>query len=159
MKMFPFTLELLFVLRLWFPPGSSVKRILISRYGQITLNRFRRLEQADLKYRKLPADIDFLETCATYRLVPKFLRFKVYKKNLRSTNEYRHCQDKFIWKELETKYDAKLKAKDFYEEYLTDLKRLVSVVSIICVGSSKVLTRGKKISIWMFIEENYSTLV
>ena len=35
--MFPFALVLLFVLRLRFPPGSSVRRVLISRYGQTGL--------------------------------------------------------------------------------------------------------------------------
>ena len=39
MKMFPLTSVLLFILRLRFPPGSSVRRILISRYGQTALNR------------------------------------------------------------------------------------------------------------------------
>ena len=49
-------------------------------------------------------------------------------KTICSTRDYQHYEDKLIKKELETKYDAKLKAKDFYEEYLTDLKRLVSVL-------------------------------
>ena len=38
MKTFPLTLVLLFVLRLRFLPGSSVRRILISRNGQTALN-------------------------------------------------------------------------------------------------------------------------
>ena len=40
MKTFPLTLVLLFILRLRFPLGSSVRRILTSRYGQTALSRF-----------------------------------------------------------------------------------------------------------------------
>ena len=58
----------------------------------------------------------------------KLLRFKVCKRNLRSTSDCRNYQDKLIKKELEVKYDGKLKAKDSYEMYLADLKRLVSVL-------------------------------
>ena len=119
---FSFNFGVLFILGLRFPPGSSVRRILSARYGQATLNRFRRLEQADLNYKKLRADIDIFETCVTDRSVPKFLRFKVYKKKLRSTNEYQYYQHKLFKKELEAKYDAKLIAKDFYEEYLAGLE-------------------------------------
>ena len=38
--MFTLTLVLLFILRLRFPPGSSVRSILITRYGQTGLNSY-----------------------------------------------------------------------------------------------------------------------
>ena len=44
------------------------------------------------KLRKAELDVEFLKTCKTYDIFPKFLRFKLYKKYLHSSNAYKAFQ-------------------------------------------------------------------
>ena len=60
--MFLLTLALCFILRLRFPTGSSISRILRRRYGNPVVLLFRKFEKAEFKLKKCRADLCFLLT-------------------------------------------------------------------------------------------------
>ena len=78
MKMFIFSLALLFIIRLRFPPHKSVYSIILDRYDVEGLHAIRAFEKVDYKLEKVRADARFLECCLQNNLSPKFLQFKLY---------------------------------------------------------------------------------
>ena len=72
---------------------------------------FRRLEKADLKYRRASEDMNFLETCVTNKFVPKFIRFKLYQGNLQDSQSYHKYQKKLLEEELGAKINLKYEEK------------------------------------------------
>ena len=105
--MFIFALVLGFIIKLRFPKNTSVRDVIISRYGIDVLQSFRRLEQADLKCRKLAADLHFLETCNINNLTPKFLRFNRSARQLQSKEKYSLHQKDILENEISKKYSCK----------------------------------------------------
>ena len=106
--MFVLSLILLFIIKLRFPASETVPRTVFKRYGSDGLSKFRRLEEADLKLRKVQADLVFLRTCVTNQLVPRFLQFKLHSKALRNENTYKTYQKKLLDREVLKKLEIKL---------------------------------------------------
>ena len=79
------------------------------RYDSNLVKCYRRLEDLSKKLVKINLDIDFLKKCKIYNVVPKFLRFKLYKKSLASASFYRAWQIKLLDSEL---LDKVKQAKD-----------------------------------------------
>jgi len=52
---------------------------------------------------KTTLDLDFLNKCKTYNIIPKFLRFKLYKQCLRSSHFYKSTQIKLLNYEINCK--------------------------------------------------------
>ena len=73
--MYFITIALLFLLKLRFPPHRSLTTTILNRYGRDGLRLYRQHEKLDYKLRKAKADLDFLLTCQTHNLKPKFLNF------------------------------------------------------------------------------------
>ena len=61
------------------------------------------------KHVKACLDVEFLIKCKTFNVIPKFLRFKLYKKSLRSASFYRSWQTKLL------NYEIICKKKDIKE--------------------------------------------
>ena len=57
----------------------SVVEVLCNRYGTGLVKNVRKLEKIDYKYRKLPLDLDFLQTCQHSNVIPNLAELKVSK--------------------------------------------------------------------------------
>ena len=86
------TLALTFLIRLRFPPRLGFVQVLTNRYGPEALSLYRNLEKLDLKLKKTDLDLNFLLTCKRHSVIPKFLYFKTYNHNIRSTDFYKAFQ-------------------------------------------------------------------
>ena len=103
MKFVSRVLALIFAIRLWKCSIKTPLEYLRRCYGQNLIKAFRGYEDASKKLRKCELDIKFLETCKSYNIVPKFLRFKLYKKSLRTAGFYRSWQSKLLVNEIQSK--------------------------------------------------------
>ena len=93
-------LACLFIIRLRFHKCLSFAAVIRKRYGSETLKVTRRFEKLDFKRRKLELDVDFLESCRRYNVLPKCLRLKVGNTNLRNSETYFNCQRKLLNEEI-----------------------------------------------------------
>ena len=101
--MFPTALILLFILRIRFPKEKPISSILSERYGPLPLQYFRKYEGTHRKKSKAELDLNFLNSCKAYHIVPKFLNFKLYRKSLYSTRLYRDFKYELLDNEIEFK--------------------------------------------------------
>ena len=97
------TLVLTFLLNLRFNPAIPISRIITGRYGPHCLRIFRSLENVSKKFTKAELDHQYLRSCKAYNIFPNFLRFKLYKQSLTTTDLYREFQQKLLDKEMFTK--------------------------------------------------------
>ena len=96
-------LVFIFIARLRFPSGLSIVEVLRNRYGTDLVKNVRKLEIIDYKYRKLQLGLDFLQTFQHSNAIPKFLRFKLANRNLRSSSAYKTCQKRILKEEINIK--------------------------------------------------------
>ena len=96
-------LVILFLLKLRFPRGTQLSTVITRRYGRQGLQLFRRLDKTSIKLKKNEADLKFLKTCKSYEILPKFLYFKLYRRNLLSSKLYRKWQFKLLTIEINHK--------------------------------------------------------
>jgi len=73
------TLVLKFLFMLRFPSGSPTTTIIAQRYGNYALKVYRRFQKCSFKENKINLDLNFLNVCLKNKLIPKFLRFKLWK--------------------------------------------------------------------------------
>ena len=97
------TLVLTFLLNLRFNPTIPISRIITGRYGPHCLRIFRSLENVSKKLTKAELDHQYLRSCKAYNIIPNFLKFKLYKQSLTTTDLYREFQQKLLDKEMFTK--------------------------------------------------------
>ena len=98
-----FTYVFLFLIRIRFPPKKGFINIMHSRYGSESLKHYRKLEKLDFKCKKTLLDLDFLDTCKRYEIIPKFLKFKVYNRSFASTFAYKSFQFQMLNFEIKRK--------------------------------------------------------
>ena len=96
-------LVILFLIKLRFPRGTQLSTVITRRYGRQGLQLFRRLDKTSIKLKKNEADLKFLKTCKSYEILPKFLYFKLYRRNLLSSKLYRKWQFKLLTIEINRK--------------------------------------------------------
>ena len=119
-------LVLWIIIKLRFPQGKSIAKIIEERYGRPTLTLFRTAESTDFKYRRTLCDIEFLQTCSENRLTPKFLNFKLYRNDIRSTAQYKRFQNNVLMNELKDKENKLKQLKRKRNELFTQLKSTCS---------------------------------
>ena len=86
--MFVASLILLFILKLRFPRNKSIFTVVFERYGQGGLSLLKRSINLDFKIKKINCDLHFLTTCDTNKLVPNFLRFRLYSNSAENSRQY-----------------------------------------------------------------------
>ena len=79
-----------------------------------------------LKIRKTECDIEFLKVCQENNLTPKFVNFKLYKKNIRSTCHFRQFQNKLIYNELSEKEKNLKKLRSENKNLVNKLRNSIS---------------------------------
>ena len=102
---------LLFIIRLRFPRNKPISTIIRNRYGDRTLQTFRKYERTTKQLNKLLLDREFLEACLHHEIIPKFLRLKLYRKSLEFSPVYKSWQLKMLKQEIRYKtkgYDSKM---------------------------------------------------
>ena len=80
-----FGLVLLFIIHLRFSRSQYIADVIRKRYGDKTLKNVRKFERLDYQVRKCQLDIEFLNTCHKYNVIPNFLRFCVTNKALKDS--------------------------------------------------------------------------
>ena len=68
------------------------------------VEKVRKFERSDFKYRKALLDLEFLQLWKKEKLIPKFLQFKVTNKRLESSEAYLSCQRRLLNQEMSVKY-------------------------------------------------------
>ena len=87
-----FGLVFLFIMRLRFPRSQSIADVIWKRYGDKALKNVGRFEKLDYQVRKCQLDIEFLNTCHKYNVIPNFLPFRITNKTLKDSLTYSRCQ-------------------------------------------------------------------
>ena len=98
------TYVFLFLVRLKFPAQDSIIEILRRHCGDDLVEKVRKFEKFDFKYRKALLDLEFLQLWKKEKLIPKFLQFKVTNKRLESSEAYLSCQRRLLNQEMPVKY-------------------------------------------------------
>ena len=91
-----------FILRLYKCRLNPVEHLRSTYFGD-GLKLYFDSKNASRKLEKAKLDLHFLEMCKIYNLVPKFLRFKLYRRSLHSSHIYRDMQSKLLENELISK--------------------------------------------------------
>ena len=128
MKMFLFTLVLLFIIRIRFPVGRSISTVLRQRYGEPVVTMFRRYERIHFKVEKCRLDLEFLTECLNNQLMPNFLRIKLWKNDRRHKRAYKNFQRKLLELEIQNKIKEINRLKDTVNKCFEDLKRHINTI-------------------------------
>ena len=139
-----------FLFKLRFPKNSGISDILRKRYGSPAVCIFRNLQNATFKVTKCELDIHFLSICKAYGVVPKFMRFKLYKQSLHRKKFYKNWQLFLLTEEIKcTKlrlnnlqkklYDCEVKFNRFFTSTIdhTFLKCNISKINFSTINSIK----------------------
>ena len=103
MLMKVFGLVFLFIIRLHFLRSQSIADAIRKRYGDKALKNVKKFERLDYQVRKCQLDIEFLNTCHKYNVIPNFLRFHVTNKTLKDSLTYSRCQQLLLNEEIRCK--------------------------------------------------------
>ena len=88
MLMKVFGLVFLFIIRLCFPRSQSISDVIRKRYSDKPLKNVRKFARLDYQVRKCQLDIEFLNTCHKYNVIPNFLLFRITNKTLKDSLSY-----------------------------------------------------------------------
>ena len=66
-------------------------QVIRKRYGDTIVKLVRKFQKVDFKHRKAALDLNFLQVCRIFNVIPKFFQFRVANKNLRKSQAYQEC--------------------------------------------------------------------
>ena len=72
----------MFLVRLKFTIRFSLLQVIRKRYGDTNVKLVRKFEKVDFKDRKAALDLNFLQVCRIFNVIPKYFQFRVANKNL-----------------------------------------------------------------------------
>ena len=87
--MFRSLLVILFLLRIKLSRSAHTADYLRRKYDGYTLRLYRRLESSTKKWKKAQLDQDFLMYCKMNNIMPNFVKFKLYRASLYSSEFYK----------------------------------------------------------------------
>ena len=134
--MFITSLVLLFLLRVRFSGNKSIGSIVFSRYGPETHQIFRSMEKNSRKLNKNKCDLEFLHTCAAYNVIPKFLRIKLYRRNLENGEKHQEYLRYRLEAEINCKKRFIQRLQIALEDDKHSLKGRVSWLDFACLNLS-----------------------
>ena len=126
MILFVVVLVLRIIVKLRFPPDVPISTIILRRYGSENLQLFRSFEKIDKKLRKSQLDLNFLQSCNYYGVIPKFLSFKLSNSRLRSSMMYTKCRRRLLLVEMAHKKKHIQKLQEKLMASLQDLRSCFS---------------------------------
>ena len=103
--MFLRTLALVFIflVHLKFTTRLLLLQVIRNRYGDTIAKLVRKFEKVDFKHRKAALDLNFLQVCRSFNVIPKFFQFRVANKNLRKSQAYQECLNHLLLAEINNK--------------------------------------------------------
>ena len=93
----------MFLVRLRFPSRLSLLQGIRNRYGDTIVKLVRKFEKVVFKHRKAALDLNFLQTCQSFNVIPKFLQLCVANKNLRRSQAYQKRLNHLLLAEINKK--------------------------------------------------------
>ena len=93
----------MFLVRLRFPSRLSLLQVIRNRYGDTIVKLVRKFEKVVFKHRKAALDLNFLQTCQSFNVIPKFLQLRVANKNLRRSQAYQKRLNHLLLAEINKK--------------------------------------------------------
>ena len=139
-----FAFVFLFIFKIKFK-GTNFSDVLREKYGGSGLQNYRRCEKLNFKILKLKADIKFLEKCKAYSILPKFLKFKLYRHSLSKTSIYKSFQFKLLNLELKQKRKNLKKCQEDYKQTLEKFKKQITWLDYHCLKSRFLDNNNSKI--------------
>ena len=96
-------LVFMFLVRLRFPSRLSLLQVIRNRYGDTIVKLVRKFQKVNFKHRKAALDLNFLQTCRSFNVIPKLLQFRVANENLRRSLAYQKYLNHLLLAEINTK--------------------------------------------------------
>ena len=93
----------MFLVRLRFPSRSSLLQVIRKQYGDTIVKLVRKFEKVDFNHSKAALDLNFLQTCRSFNVIPKFFQFRVANKSLRRSQAYQNCLSHLLLAEINNK--------------------------------------------------------
>ena len=82
------SIDIIILIEITLPERNPTINCYYKKIWPYGLQLFRRLERTSVKLKKNEADLKFLKTCKSYEIIPKFLYFKLYRRNLLNSKLY-----------------------------------------------------------------------
>ena len=102
LKMFPSLLVLLFILKIRLSANSNIVNLLLHAMARRETSYIEGMKDWEETCKNLSI-LRISDWMKTYNVIPKFLRFKLYKRSLRSASFYRSWQAKLLNYEINCK--------------------------------------------------------
>lgn len=131
--MFSTYLALLFIIKCCSGRTSNIIEYLSRRYGEDGRKLYRKFETHKKKQLKAQLDLQFLIKYKTYNVIPKFLRFKLYRKSLHSSSYYKAWQIKLLNNEINFKRSSVNKISDQLNDLKLDMSAKFSAIDVIII--------------------------
>ena len=116
-------------------PNKKFFIVLQRRYGHETTISFRNLEKIDLKINKTRLDIEYLEKCLKFNVIPKFLFFKLANHRLRNSKVYHEIQLKLLRDEIKNHKKVLHELLPKHELSLSQLWEQVKLYDFLVINS------------------------
>jgi hypothetical protein len=98
------------------------------KYGETIFLTIRLTERLTARYQKSKCDIEYLRLCLIYNLTPKFIRFKLWKNELKSEKQYQQFQRQCILTEYKNRNRDSIKIKNEIDSILSTLKKKLKLI-------------------------------
>ena len=122
---------LTFLIKLRFRTINDVHQYVLRNYEEDGLKTYKCYYHAQRKHAKINLDIDFLQKCKTYKILPKFLKFKLYKRYLQTENFYHSWQFDLLDKELDLKKLALEKSAEALDRAARSFQTFSKIDSVV----------------------------
>ena len=129
-----YTLALLFILRLRFPTSTPIIENITRRYGANAANLYKSFFASSRKLTKVELDIKFLNSCIAHKITPKFLKFKLYRSDLHSTDLYHKFQTDLLEREYFEKLSTLRKLEHEVDNSMSLFRGVVSRFDFMCLN-------------------------
>ncbi|CAF1492766.1 unnamed protein product [Adineta steineri] len=106
-------------------PNTNIAGYLNYNYGQSTVQNYDDTKKAHERFQSLLLDLQFLKSCRSKDIIPKFLIFKTANNNLSSSSVYKDCQRRLLNVEINSKYRELNFYKNNYMFFLDELKKTI----------------------------------
>ena len=120
----------------FWPKNKNIYDVTFERYGQKTLKLVRDYERDLSRFNKATLDIGFLQKCKLFRFFPKFLDFKLSRREFHDTKACRRFKEDLLLFEIRQKTILRLKHKVSFESTLSILKTVLSPLDFSHIRSS-----------------------
>jgi len=121
-------------MKIRFPSNRPISDILTKRYGVPILRKFRQLETIVRRRDKAECDLDFLTACEGYKEIPKFLRIRLYKKQLEKSKLCKSWQLKLLNNEIASKNRRLHQLRDEADSLSQEIKNSLSSLDYSCLN-------------------------